>query len=554
METASPGMQVCPFCGKVFKRLKAHLPHCKMTRNVNSKSNSKKTEEPIAIPQLESNCKLVRTRASPNQKIKVKENSARTLTQKEKAASTKKQNNSRGLGNEQCTSEQTVWSRGINEPQAIQGDLMDNRELIRKKISQQSVGRITKGRPKEAKKEMAIKTKASEHFLKQDQDKVDVNQEIVKFKGTTRTKVNSTQKIANNNSIKKERENIEDSSPRPPLNGKGSADLIPKNIFCPKVKTILNLEHIQTRPEFEETTAVLDLQANAIIPQSSGTVRSNSLHSIRQENVVPKVDIRCQSDQNEVTEGIAPNKLMYEQSSISNIKTSVWHHIKENLCRRTTTTTKQDFISKMNTNVKEGGYRADILETSHSTAVCDSSTSNHICSRITASMRVKDLNKFEGNPQIGYVANMKKAESSDLHTNGVAQSEYLHLSQKEKCWNKDVFLSMSSTKTEYLDERIKKLHPRKTGVGMEWFPELYPGYHSIGLRMLPEQTKQWETPIRLSVSQSESTKGYNRYYNKYMNSRKGVVGGVITLFVGYATLSYIWNYDCIKHNFWRKYH
>uniref|UniRef100_UPI00398F5CA4 mitochondrial nucleoid-associated protein 1-like n=1 Tax=Pristiophorus japonicus TaxID=55135 RepID=UPI00398F5CA4 len=544
MENASPGMQVCPFCGKAFKRLKAHLPHCKMNRNVNSKSNSKKTEVPIAIPQLELNGKLVRTASSPNKKIKVKTNSAKTLTQKEKAAATEKKKNLIGMVNESCTSEQTIWSRCINEPQSNQGTSMNNRKPIGEKC-QQSVSRTTKGRLKEATKEMFIKSKPSEHSLKQDQGKVDV-----KFKGTTRTKVKSTQKIVSNNSIKKKQENIEDSSLRPPLNEKGSTDLLSKNRYFPKVKSILNLEHIQTRPEFEKETAVLDLQSHVIASQSSGADRSNSLHSIRLENVVPKVDLRCQSNQNEVTEGRVSNKLIYEQSSINNIKTSVWHHIKENLCRTTTSSARQEFILKVNTSVKEDGDIADILETSHSTSVCDSSTSNHFCSIITASMRVKDLNKYEGNPHTGYLA-VKKIEPSDLNINGVTQSEYLHLSQKEKCWNKEMFLSTSSTKTQYLNERIKELHPsvcRKAGVGMEWFPELYPGYHSIGLCMLPEQTAQLQIPKRLSAPRSENTKGCSRYYNKYINARKGGVGGLITLLMGYATLRYIWNYDYIKHN------
>ncbi|XP_067914296.1 uncharacterized protein [Heterodontus francisci] len=533
MENTSPGMQVCPFCGKAFKRLKAHLPHCKLARNGNCESNSKKTQVPIAIPQLKLNCKPIESPASPSKKIKIKANSGKTLTQKESASLTK-QNKSIGLWNESYTSEQTVRSKGINEPQSSQGDLMDKREPIRKKS--QYVSRTTKVRSREAKKEMVIKTKSSEHFLKQDQDKVDV-----KLKDT-RAKVKNAQKISNN-SIKKE-ENIDDSSSRFQLNEKESADLVSKNVLFPKVKPVLNLEHIPTQPEFEET-AVLDLQAHGIDPQSSDAVRSNSLHSIKQENMVPIVDIRCQSDQNKVIERMISNKLIYEPC----IKTSVWHHIKENLCR-TATSAKLDFISNVNTSVKEDDCRAEILATSHS----NSSTSNHIYSVIMASMQVKDFNKYEGDPGTEYVA-MKKMEPSDWTTNGLAQTEYLHLSEKENGWNKDTLLSTSTTKTEYLPERIKELHPslcRKTGIGMEWFPELYPGYHSIGLSMLAKQTEQLETPIRLSASQSKNTKGYNEYY-KYISTKRGRIGGVITLLLGCASLSYIWNYYCIKHNSWRKY-
>ncbi|XP_069839716.1 ATP synthase subunit f, mitochondrial [Dendropsophus ebraccatus] len=49
-------------------------------------------------------------------------------------------------------------------------------------------------------------------------------------------------------------------------------------------------------------------------------------------------------------------------------------------------------------------------------------------------------------------------------------------------------------------------------------------------------------------------RGYHRYYNKYVNVKKGGVGGVAMVFVSYIILSYIWGYDHIKHDRWRKYH
>ncbi|XP_051988054.1 ATP synthase subunit f, mitochondrial-like [Xyrauchen texanus] len=48
--------------------------------------------------------------------------------------------------------------------------------------------------------------------------------------------------------------------------------------------------------------------------------------------------------------------------------------------------------------------------------------------------------------------------------------------------------------------------------------------------------------------------GYERYYNKYINVKKGGIGGVAMFLVGYVALSYLWEYDHIKHDRWRKYH
>ncbi|KAM9779632.1 ATP synthase F(0) complex subunit f, mitochondrial [Neosynchiropus ocellatus] len=49
-------------------------------------------------------------------------------------------------------------------------------------------------------------------------------------------------------------------------------------------------------------------------------------------------------------------------------------------------------------------------------------------------------------------------------------------------------------------------------------------------------------------------RGHNRYYNKYINVKKGGIGGVAMLLVGYVAISYIWEYDHLKHDRWRKYH
>lgn len=43
-----------------------------------------------------------------------------------------------------------------------------------------------------------------------------------------------------------------------------------------------------------------------------------------------------------------------------------------------------------------------------------------------------------------------------------------------------------------------------------------------------------------------SLAGHDRYYNKYINVKKGGIGGVAMLLVGYVALSYLWEYDHIS--------
>ncbi|KAM7372312.1 hypothetical protein PAMP_009489 [Pampus punctatissimus] len=53
---------------------------------------------------------------------------------------------------------------------------------------------------------------------------------------------------------------------------------------------------------------------------------------------------------------------------------------------------------------------------------------------------------------------------------------------------------------------------------------------------------------------SSISRGGNRFFNKYINVKKGGIGGIGIMLVGYITLSYMWDYDHIKHDRLRKYH
>ncbi|XP_077109531.1 mitochondrial nucleoid-associated protein 1 isoform X1 [Ranitomeya variabilis] len=132
-------------------------------------------------------------------------------------------------------------------------------------------------------------------------------------------------------------------------------------------------------------------------------------------------------------------------------------------------------------------------------------------------------------------------------------------------------------------------------LGLHWFPQLYPNY--VQLCIVPGRQDQWDPlgrgtrmsdPIRNlpevskiarteSMLESQSTsKGlmdvrlgelpnwlanhsftprnltifmanaWERYYNKYINVKKGGAGGLTMLLAGYCVLSYSWNFDHIR--------
>ncbi|XP_042303877.1 uncharacterized protein C17orf80 homolog isoform X2 [Sceloporus undulatus] len=128
-------------------------------------------------------------------------------------------------------------------------------------------------------------------------------------------------------------------------------------------------------------------------------------------------------------------------------------------------------------------------------------------------------------------------------------------------------------------------------LGLEFFPELYPNYLSLGLlsRRLPQRSvripgtqalilpsegnhvplaerclmdvKLQDLPAWLATRDLSpqgmlrvTRRAWNGYYNKYINVKKGRMAGISMLLLGYCFLSYAWSYEHIKQSRWQKYH
>ncbi|XP_073345207.1 uncharacterized protein [Pagrus major] len=75
----------------------------------------------------------------------------------------------------------------------------------------------------------------------------------------------------------------------------------------------------------------------------------------------------------------------------------------------------------------------------------------------------------------------------------------------------------------------------------------------VRLRELPE----WlacKTPSHPRDVVEMVQRGWQWYYRRYINVKKGGVGGLGMLLAGYCVLSYTWSYPHIKHDRWRKHH
>ncbi|KAL1264648.1 hypothetical protein QQF64_005003 [Cirrhinus molitorella] len=62
------------------------------------------------------------------------------------------------------------------------------------------------------------------------------------------------------------------------------------------------------------------------------------------------------------------------------------------------------------------------------------------------------------------------------------------------------------------------------------------------------------TPVSPREVMTMLKQGWQWYYRKYIDVRRGGIGGVSMLLTGYCILCYIWNYPHLKKERWRKYH
>ncbi|XP_024068152.1 uncharacterized protein C17orf80 homolog isoform X1 [Terrapene carolina triunguis] len=128
-------------------------------------------------------------------------------------------------------------------------------------------------------------------------------------------------------------------------------------------------------------------------------------------------------------------------------------------------------------------------------------------------------------------------------------------------------------------------------IGLEWFPELYPNYQRLS--MFPGRLLQGDAAIKMKKIEPGFLEGpqaplverrlmevklrdlpawlaacdfspkgllgavqkaWSSYYNKYIDVKKSGAAGISMLLAGYCILSYGWRYEHLKQDRWRRYH
>ncbi|XP_058845798.1 uncharacterized protein C17orf80-like isoform X2 [Acipenser ruthenus] len=474
---AAPGTELCPFCGKPFKRLKSHLPHCKMasvagvTAGSNgvplSDSSKAGRKQQAAAKKKEKDSKLNLKEPSTILKSKkAKTQDISTLQTSEIPAPKVKTENTKAGDKVGKAGLQKMWSKGLKKQQNSKEQTSMISSLKDKKSSPalssaQGDAQATHNTPADTPllhlNQTAVLTKVDKHGLEQ----VMQNQAVPKLRSKQTTSKLQALELA-------------------PLQGSESRSTdsvagqsLAEQTRVPAVSPGKRVLEVKTS-ESRSKTSVWDHTKYALMGNKNTAGLYQQQNTCRGQNVL----------------------LDHSRDSKQFTKTNVWDHIRENFCSR-----NYDVISRKGS-----------------------------------------------------------AETSEKAVPVLSQS-----------------LSKSAG---------SDLTPR----GLEWLPELHPGYQGIGFSMLPVKPSPWRVEDRPCLPEQDTRqvplaerrlmevrlgelpawlgsrelqpatglaamrRGWQRYYSKYIDVKKGGAGGVAMLLAAYCVLSYSWNYQHLKQDRWRKYH
>ncbi|KAM8945669.1 mitochondrial nucleoid-associated protein 1 [Pelodytes ibericus] len=243
-------------------------------------------------------------------------------------------------------------------------------------------------------------------------------------------------------------------------------------------------------------------------------------------------------------------------------KTLVWDHIKTSLCEKSA---YQNWIEK---------------------GMLLSCNSKH--SQVSTDLPYINAQESFHNQMLGCTSDTPFLHQSEIHSAVKYSAKSLEKIKQSVESNLKVGLDSVSNHKAVTSQPFSDVAP-SSNLGMQWIPELYPNVinvHTGREKGLDTQRKEIKTKIATETqhdvhlqskrlmdvrlgqlsswlyiqhfsikSLKETTQNaWGRYYKKYINVRKGGVGGLTMLLAGYCILSYVWNYKHIQQDRRRRYH
>ncbi|XP_062859066.1 uncharacterized protein C17orf80 homolog [Trichomycterus rosablanca] len=427
-------LETCPYCGRPFKRLKAHLPHCKLS--------------PCTKPTKSSNIlKEIQT----------------------------------------------------NTSQKITNNIKTNKKL---KNSSFQTNSKTNQKPKSKDFGNAIVDK--QNCLTNGQETVT---EVPTAEGLTTDTVKPKMKWL----AKREEEML-----------KQANFLTWKEI---KLKSISKQEDHNRKTSPEKETPLLNTANTTTITTNIKTTES---FRVKQTSPTPIIhtDIleQIQSIPENFTNDYSLNQKIQEQTDVTfmQAKTSVWDHIKYGLHDR-----RSDCVPLIHKVCKWNNLVDHTVNNENATI--DSSSLQVLPNVQTSSQRpVEQIlsSQLQNINIMGYTPDMATGYKALFFS-----------PHSEMTYNEDLLTKHQSSKSspqsqDYIKEQ--KLGDVKLREAAVWLGSRAPTSSREAMAML--------------------NKGWQWYYRKYIDVKRGGIGGIAMLVAGYCVLSYIWNYPHLKQERWRKYH
>ncbi|XP_077184420.1 mitochondrial nucleoid-associated protein 1 [Paroedura picta] len=107
-------------------------------------------------------------------------------------------------------------------------------------------------------------------------------------------------------------------------------------------------------------------------------------------------------------------------------------------------------------------------------------------------------------------------------------------------------ISLKPPSVHLLEITSPKRGLQSGSLGLEWFPELYPNYQNIFLGKQKQQDTR--IPQTQDILPHEYWQAWSGYNNRYNSVKKGRLVGISMLLLGYCALSYAWSYKDTKQN------
>ncbi|XP_055033172.2 uncharacterized protein [Misgurnus anguillicaudatus] len=436
----------CPYCGKPFKRLKSHLPHCKMA--------------PIA---------------QPTKTFKTPQDLPKSATTSKLKSSTADKN--------MIFDERQAFEDRRNSNKFIPNKSVHNAEIFQATTEVTPVASTQ--RPKS--KWSAKRQKERESILQKSKSTTSLS-DHEGDKSFCEITNGQTQTSQTNGKTTKAKKKIKVQ----PLSEHLS--ITKNNITVPTIQKNTHLPSVHKNPKLRKITFLEETEPNG---------QSSDVHPV-----------------STVKELKAP--------TFFTSKTSVWDHIKDSLYNKRS----YNLVVPCLVSEPHKGFAFETqdisvnMQQSNQLETAKVSSTPSICFFETSIQRPVEDAHGSRLPCLGLNPEIMTAYRILISTKPVRNSS------NENMWNKHRFPRPSSySKVPLIQQKLGDVRINELCV---W----------LGAKS-PKSSRETVTMLK---------QGWQWYYRKYIDVRKGGMGGISLLFAGYCVLCYIWRYPHLKKERWRKYH